>query len=298
MSTLSHRTAYLYLTTAALFWGGHYVAGKVMIDTVPPMTALFLRSVLSMALMMGAYVYLRQYYKSMWENRWILFWLGAIGTFGFTAFSYVALSKSPVVNVSLMIALCPAVVAIVLHFMKVEKLTLRTLFYCGISILGAMFIVFKGDFNALINHTYNTDDLWAIIPPLMWAAYNILLRYVPEGLNSATILQSQAITTTALSAIAMLVVDGWQVAEINYTPEIIAIIFYLVFFSFLGAYYCYNAATRVLGGFIGALFVNGVPLFASLLGVILLDEILSTYHFIGAGLLFFSLYQLTIKKQL
>ena len=297
MLSLSHRTAYLYLTTAALFWGGHYVVGKVMIESIPPMTALFLRSVVSMALMMGAYVYLRQYYKSMWENRWILFWLGATGTFGFTAFSYVALAKSPVVNVSLMIALCPAVVAIILHFMKVEKLTLRTLFYCGMSILGAMFIVFKGDFNALIHHTYHTDDLWAIFPPLMWAAYTILLRYVPEGLHSVTILQSQAITTTMLSAIAMLVVDGWQVTEINYTSEIIVIILYLVFFSFLGAYYLYNKATRVLGGFIGALFVNGVPLFASLLGVILLGEMLSAYHFIGAGLLFFSLYQLTIKKQ-
>ena len=299
MASIRPRTAYLYLVIATLFWGGHYVVGKYMMGSLTPMTALFLRSVVALVVVLvGGYFYLRQYHRLMWENRWILFWLGATGTFAFTAFSYMALSHTTAVNTGLMLTFCPAVVAVIMHFMNIEKLTLRTLFYCLLSILGVAIILLKGDFNTLLNHSYNVGELWAILPPLMWAVYSVLLRYVPDGLHSVTILQSQGIVATVLSGAAMLLVDGWVITEIDYTLEITGIIFYLVFLSFLGAYYCYNAATRVLGGFIGSLFVNGIPLIASIFGVILLGEILAVYHFVGAGLLFFGVYQLTIKKQL
>ena len=299
MSSLSPRTAYLFFALSALFWGGHYIVGKIMMDAMPPLTALFLRSFFSLVVVLvGGYAYFRKYYRVMWEHRWILFWLAATGTFGFTAFSYLALSYSTAVNTSLMVAFAPTVVAVLLHFMTIEKLTVRTLFYCLISVSGVAMILFKGDFSALFNHTYNRGELWAIVPPILWGIYSVLIRYVPEGLHAVTILQSQAIISTVISGITMLIFDGWQIIDVHYTPEIMGGVFYLVFMSFLIAYYCYNAAARVLGGFVGALFVNGVPLVASILGVIFLGEILSIYHFIGAGLLFFSVYQLTIKKQL
>ena len=47
-----HRSAYLFLLLTTLLWGGNSVAGKLAVDHVSPMTLVFLRWVLAVAILL------------------------------------------------------------------------------------------------------------------------------------------------------------------------------------------------------------------------------------------------------
>ena len=299
MAVLSNRMAYLFLVLATFLWAGNYVSGKMLTDHMMPQTILFIRSIAAtVVLLIFGFSCFRKNLAMMWQYKKILFILGATGGFVFSSLGYVSLSLTTVINASLMIAFCPALVAVMLHVLGTERLTISRLFYCFISLLGVLTILLKGDMGAVASLNFQRGDIAAVLAVCAWAVYCVFIPHKPKELSNLALLQSQAIVSTLLSGVAMFSLEWGHILVVDYTPAVVAGLVYLVFLSFILGYYLYNRGALVLGGFIASVFFNCVPLFASILGIIVLGENLAGYHVVGGVLLFISVYQLSIKKAL
>jgi len=77
-----HRRAYIFLLITTLLWGGNSVAGKLAVDHVSPMTLVFLRWVLAVAILLPIGWRTIQEDWPVVRRHWLI--LAALGASGFT----------------------------------------------------------------------------------------------------------------------------------------------------------------------------------------------------------------------
>ena len=96
---------YLLLLLATLFWGGTAVAGKLVLQDVPPLTAGVLRYGITALLLLLLF---RSQLPSPWalrtRDRWLLVWIGIFGTFLNHTFFFLALSYAPAAHGALILS--------------------------------------------------------------------------------------------------------------------------------------------------------------------------------------------------
>jgi drug/metabolite transporter (DMT)-like permease len=63
-------------------------------------------------------------------------------------------------------------------------------------------------------------------------------------------------------------------------------VLYVAIFPSIVAYLCWNRGAQLIGPNRTGLFINLIPVFASVLAIVWLDEILKTYHVVGMALIF------------
>ena len=97
------------------------------------------------------------------------------------------------------------------------------------------------------------------------------------------------IYTFALGALGLLPLCLW---ELSYRPafvlnfEAAASVLYFAVFPSIVAYFCWNRGVELIGANRAGLFVNLVPVFASIMAVALLGESFKAFHLIGILLIF------------
>ncbi|TIM23407.1 MAG: hypothetical protein E5Y74_06015, partial [Mesorhizobium sp.] len=125
-----HRSAYIFLLLTTLLWGGNSVAGKLAVDHVSPMTLVFLRWVLAVAIMLPIGWKTIQKDWPVVRKHWFV--LVALGASGFTLFNtifYTALNYTTAINVSIEQAAMPilkdAGIPVITIGVRTESLTDR-----------------------------------------------------------------------------------------------------------------------------------------------------------------------------
>ena len=73
----------------------------------------------------------------------------------------------------------------------------------------------------------------------------------------------------------------------TFTPawNTLASILYVALFPSIVAYFCWNRGIELIGANRGGLFINLIPLFASLLAIFFLGERLKGFHLAGMALI-------------
>ena len=78
---------------------------------------------------------------------------------------------------------------------------------------------------------------------------------------------------------------GWQPAPTNWSWHLVLAIVYIGIFPSGAAFLSWNEGVRRVGPNRAMVFYNMLPVYGSILGVILLGESLGAEHFIGGGLI-------------
>ena len=71
---------------------------------------------------------------------------------------------------------------------------------------------------------------------------------------------------------------------------IIAILFYVVIFPAIAAYYCWQKGIEIIGPNRSTMFIQLMPLFSAVLAIIIFKEKFEFYHFIGAVFILTGIY--------
>jgi drug/metabolite transporter (DMT)-like permease len=79
----------------------------------------------------------------------------------------------------------------------------------------------------------------------------------------------------------MIYVDGYKM-NVNFVFSIL----YVAIFPSIVAYFSWNRGVEMIGANRGGLFINLIPVFASLMAIILLNESLMIFHVVGMVLIF------------
>ena len=78
--------------------------------------------------------------------------------------------------------------------------------------------------------------------------------------------------------------------EINLNKAFFVILFYVVIFPALAAYYCWQKGVEIVGPNRATMFIQLMPLLRAALAILIFKEKFELYHFIGASFILLGIY--------
>jgi len=272
-----HRNAYVILLLTALFWGGNSVAGKLAVGHISPILLTAARWGLAAAILaaMG-----RRHLRDDWAAlRPALPLLALLGVLGFSVFNmaqYTALLFTTAVNTSIEQAGIPMGIFLLNFLFFHVRATALQLVGFALSVIGVTLTAIHGDLNRLLELDLNFGDALMLLAVAVYAVYAVGLRAKPEvHWMSLMVVMCTAACLSTLPFVAVeyavggLIPPDWQgVAVVAYTglfPSILSQVFFIRGIELIGA----NRA---------GIFVNLVPIFGTLLSIVILREAFEAYH--------------------
>jgi len=273
---------YIKLLMTAIFWGGTFVAGRVIAGHVNPVAAAFLRFVVASAFLLA--LSLKSESKSHPMNGQkvlALFLLGATGVFAYNLFFFRGLELITAGRASLIIANNPIFIALFSVLFFAEKMTPLKVVGILISVTGAVLAISGGNPAALLSGGLGLGDIFIFCAVCSWVAYTLIGKKVMNRFSPL-----EAVTGATVTGVIMLFIPAWLsgiAAEIPlYRPMDWAALFYLGFFGTVLGFVWYYDGIKAIGPARASLFINFVPLSAIIMGFLLLDEPVTFSLAIGA----------------
>ena len=272
---------YLKLLATAAFWGGTFVAGRLLAGVIPPFNAAFLRfAVASALLLVLLYQHLGKLPRLTRRQFGAVLLLGSTGVLGYNVAFFSGLQTVEASRAGLIIALNPVGITLLSALIGGEPLTLPRTLGVVISMTGAILVISRGDI-ALLTSGIGAGELALFGCVICWSLYSVIGRRAMHELTPLTAVTYSATAGTLLLLPLSLSQNLFEQLG-NYPLTAFASIFYLAIFGTVLGFLWYYQAIRTIGAVRSGVFINFVPLFAVLFGVVLLGERLSASLIQGA----------------
>ena len=281
---LNHQP-YLLLSLAALFWAGNIVLARYVAGRVPPMTLSCIRWVGACLLLLPfAWPHLVKDWPVLRAHLPLLITLSATGFAFNNALSYWALQFTQAINALLIQSSGPLFVALWSLILFGVRLTWAQLAGIALSLLGVLTIILRGDFAALAAIKPNIGDIMFASALLSFGLYSALMPRRPVTHQLSLIW-----FTMACGALLLLPLSIWEFAagvRLKFDAISIVTLVYVVIFPSTLAYLFFNRGIAMIGPNRAAPFFHLVPVFGSVMAILLLGEEPRLFHLTGYVMVF------------
>jgi len=269
--------AYLLLTVTALCWGCNAVFGRLAVGEVSPMVLVMLRwagVMVLVVLIAGRNV------RDDWAVlRGRLWFVGAMGAMGFTSFNaifYVAAHSTTAVNMGIIQGSIPVFVLFGAFALYRTRVTVLQIAGVVLTLVGVVTVASGGDLKRLLALAFNHGDALMVGACALYAGYTLALRNRPaaSALGLFAVMAAAAFIT-AIPFVATEIMLGQAQWPTPFGWAIIGMVILLP--SFL-AQLCFMQGVALIGPGRAGIFVNLVPVFASILAVVFLGEAFEIFH--------------------
>ncbi|WP_163340540.1 DMT family transporter [Desulfopila sp. IMCC35008] len=281
---------YISLVFTTLFWGGTFIAGRILGASVTPSNSAFLRFAVATLVLAVLTRFIDG--KIMMPPRQVrlkLLLLGLTGVFSYNIFFFLGLQHIEAGRASLIIALNPLMITIAAVLFLQEKL--RPLQFLGIiiSLVGALFVITNGHPSLLFKGGFGKGEAAILGCVLSWTAYSLIGRSVLATLPPLTsVFYSSLIGTILLFPLALSQRALGEIFTFSKT-EWSSVLFLGIFGTAIG-FSLYYMAIRKIGASRSSVFINLVPLFSILLSWLLLGESIKVTVLTGGIILLSGVY--------
>ena len=276
---------YLLLALTSLFWAGNTVLGRFVVGHIPPMTLAFTRWA-------GAFVVLLPFAARHLARDWptIRKHAGIVTLLAFTGFSvyntlaYYGLQYTTAINGLLLQSVAPLFVAMWSFALFADRLTLRQAGGICVSLSGVLVIVCHGSLAVLLGVAFNRGDLAFVIALVVYGFYAACLRKRPP-IHPFSFLAAGM----GLGAVFLIPAVVWEIAggrTVIWDAETAGSFAFVCIFPSLLGYLFLNRGIELIGANRAAPFIHLVPVFGSVLAIVLLGEQFHVYHAVGYALVF------------
>ena len=273
----SSRLAYLLLIFTALFWSGNAIAGKLAVGHIAPMTLTAVRWTVAFAIILAiGWPNARRQWPELRRSMKVLFPLGAVGFSLFNLALYSALQYTSAINVTIEQAAMPLVIFatnLVLFGMRIGPVQI---FGFLLTVTGVAITASGGDIARLAALEVNQGDAIMLIAVLAYGGYTVALRYKP-ALDWQTVMVGMAFAAMVVSWPFAI----WEnVHGAGYMPDLqgLGVAAYTAIFPSILAQVFYIRGIELLGSNRAGLFINLVPVFGTLLAIVIVGETFHPYH--------------------
>ena len=278
-------TPYALLVLAVLFWAGNFIVGRAVRDAVPPIALAFGRWTGGfLVVMLFARQHLLRDLPALLRSWRIMLLLSATGIAAFNSFIYTGLRTTTAINAALEQSIMPVVILLYSYLIFRERVSLAQAAGVLISLSGVIVIVTRGEPLALFNIPLNVGDAWVLAAVLAYAAYSALLRLRPRVHPSSFV--AATFLVGALMILPFFVAEELSGDVLQARPATFLAIGYVAVFPSVLAYLCYNRAIELIGANRAGQFMHLMPVFGSVLAILLLGEEFRFFHLGGALLIF------------
>ncbi|MCP4993463.1 MAG: DMT family transporter, partial [Gammaproteobacteria bacterium] len=269
---MSRTAIYFYLTMAAIFWGGTFVAGKLLSHEIDPYSAAFLRFLLaSLLLMPMVYLKERRFPPITWRQFIAVVLLGLTGIFAYNVFFFSGLKTVEAGRAALIIAANPVLIALLSWLFFGESITLRKGAGILISVAGAMVVIAKGDIFRLLSGSVGTGELFLMGCVISWVSYTIIGKRVLVAMTPLTaVAYSCVVGAVALFLPALKQGLGAAVMHLDFQMWL-NLLYLSVLGTVLGFVWFYRGVKEI-GPARAGQFINIVPVSGVFFGTLFLGE--------------------------
>lgn len=222
----------------------------------------------------------------LWQQRWRYLLLGGCGMWICGAWVYLAGESTVSMNISLIYASSPVLIAMGSVLWLKEHFSMRQLWGVVLAMSGVVHVIVQGQWANLSAVKLVPGDLWIVGAAVAWAAYALLQRRWPSVMSST----AQLAAICLGGVLVILPFALWELASAH-TPNIGANALGLMVLTALlpgvMAYWIYGWAQKVLGASRVAVTLYLGPLYTAVVAWGVLNEPLGGFHLVG-GLLILS----------
>jgi drug/metabolite transporter (DMT)-like permease len=279
------RLAQTLIFVVPALWGVNYLVARWAPGTIAP-HALALGRWCVAALILAAFCHReiaakRGAIRAEWRQ---LLVLGALGMWVCGAFVYIGGRSTSAVNIGLLYAAAPVLIALASAWVLHERFGARQVAGVLLAIAGVLHVLLRGDWPALLHLHVNPGDVWVAVAVLCWAGYSVLLRAWPSAfgpLARLTLISCAGIVVLIPAALAEALF--WLPSELSWKS--LGLVLAAALLPGAGAYGAYSYMQRALGAArVGVVLYLG-PLYSAAIAWAVLGESIEVFHGVGALLI-------------
>jgi drug/metabolite transporter (DMT)-like permease len=276
---------YLLLALTSLFWAGNTILGRFIVGHVPPMTLAFIRwSGATLILLPFAMRHLARDWPLIRKHAGVMTVLAFTGFAIYNTLAYYGLQYTTAINGLLLQSVAPLFVAMWTFALFGERLTLRQAGGICVSLTGVTVIVCHGSLAVLLAIAFNRGDVSFLVALVIYGFYAAYLRRRPA-------IHPFSFLVVGMGGGALFLIPAmvWELASgrtVTLDAESFASFAFVCIFPSLLGYLFLNRGIELIGANRAAPFIHLVPVFGSVMAIVLLGEQFQLYHAIGYGLVF------------
>ena len=270
---------------AVVVWGASFIATKVALNDVEPITLVWLRFAIGV-LILGITVVRRRQFCLPERNEFIYF--GVLGFLGITFHQWLqstGLITSKASTTAWIVATTPLFIAILGWIFLKERLIRAQVLGIGLATLGVMLVISEGDISSVsISRFGNEGDKLIIISALNWAVFSVISRKGLEHHPAALMMfYVMAIGWLIISVVFFVGSNQYDLRSLSYSGWL-GVLFLGIFCSGIAYVFWYDALKSLLASQVGV-FLYFEPLVAVLVAAILLGEPIILASLVGGGII-------------
>lgn len=279
------RWAPLLLWVVPALWSTNYLVARLATDVIAPHQLALGRWTLALLLMLPLVG--RELFSSWpaWRGEWLrMLVLGSLGMWICGAFVYQGGRDTSAINIGLIYAASPVVIAAISVKLLHERMRLSQRLGLVFALVGVLFVVARGDLDNLLRVRLAAGDAWIVVAAISWVAYSVLLRHWSSALQPLARL-------AAITAGGIVVLIPFTIVEAAITPtpdwslEAWGLVLVAALMPGVLAYGAYSFLQRELGASRTALLLYLTPVYGGLAGWLALGERPGWHHAAGAALI-------------
>lgn len=211
------------------------------------------------------------------------------------AFPFLAGQTTSITNMGIIYTSSPIFIILISSLFFNEKINFFKIIGLCSCLIGVFIIIIKGNLTILFNLKFNIGDLWMLAAAIGWALYSIYLYYWKTDLEIF-----QRFTLIAFFG-AVSLFPFYIIEEVYF----IRTVFNTYFFSWVSfaaispgiiAFTLYTMAQKKLGASVTGFTLYLFTVYGAIYGILLFNENIESYHYIGTILVFSGVY--LVKKKI
>lgn len=273
----------LSLVLAMILWASSFIALKISFQGYHPMIVIFGRMVIGSLCFLLFYRQLKDTRLRRQDLKYLLF-MAVCEPCIYFMFEAKAMQLTTASQAGLITAMLPLMVALGATVFLKEKVARKTLAGFGIAIAGACWLSLAGDESASAPNPLlgNFLEFMAMVAA---TGYTLSVKHLSSRYSPVFLTAFQSVVGAFFFSLFLLHPEISLPTEFYPAPAFAVI--YLGSFVTLGAYLAYNYGVSKIPASQASAFVNLIPVFAVILGFLILEERFSTYQY-AASLLVLS----------
>lgn len=267
----------LLVWIVVLFWGISFVATRIVVLSIPPITAAFIRFLIaSVALILVT----RKMPKLL---NWHSFFAGFWGVTMYFFFENSGLVYTYPTNASLIVSSAPILYILFSHLLQKRKTTVIEYFSSLIAFFGVTIVILNGRFVLKVNLI---GDLMLLGAAFAWVFYTYHVEKMPDpdslsGVTSITL-------WGVLTLIPFVIFERKPQIDLN-LPVVVSLLYLGIVCSGI-AYVFWNIGIRRVGSRYTTNTIYFIPVITSIFEAILLKNLPNLYTIVGGILVLFGLW--------
>ncbi len=284
--------SYVKLLLVALFFGSTFISGRILSANLPTFTSAFLRFLLASLFLSLIVIKIFGRIPTLTPQEiYLVIFLALTGVVGYNLFFFSGLKFVTASRASMIIALNPSFITLLSVLVFKERFNHFNCAGIFLSLIGVSIVISQGNLQEIFLGKIGYGELLLLGCVICWSSFTIVGKVVMSRFNLKPIVVINYVCIIGTLILALPAYLEGQIKNMReFTWEVWISLVVLGLFGTVQAFNWFYQGVEEIGPSRASIFINLVPVFATLMAVLILGEKLSSSLLIGAVLVVSGVY--------